>query len=291
MGPRQGYRRADDAAQQRWLQLNVFAYDNHYYGDIENDGILDRLPPNTAAPNYLNISAPPKPHLAWALVVDDATLQWSLEPRGESLIAALMYALLLAIPIITGALAVVIFMWSFYGIKYNKWGVKPNKESSYFPILGALKSGSGKEHTPLSEKVFSSHHKNAELIGWPEVKDKHRCVLIATLEYEIIDRKLKVKIGGLDVMSRVLRARECTAKRRLASRGGVEIELRWLRANDTEASLAGVPVKYCSTPESEWGCVEAQERRMGVSLSKWAYVRRTCVHRVLRNVQRYAERL
>ena len=36
------------------------------------------------------------------------------------------------------------------------------------------------------------------------VKDKHRCVLIATLEYEIIDRKLKVKIGGLDVMSSLM---------------------------------------------------------------------------------------
>ena len=34
-----------------YLQLNVFAYDNYYYGDIDNDGILDRLPPNTAAPN------------------------------------------------------------------------------------------------------------------------------------------------------------------------------------------------------------------------------------------------
>ena len=31
-------------------------------------------------------------------------------------------------------------------------------------------------------------------------KDKRRKVLIATLEYEIIDWKLKVKIGGLGVM-------------------------------------------------------------------------------------------
>ncbi|EIW51684.1 glycoside hydrolase family 13 and glycosyltransferase family 5 domain-containing protein [Trametes versicolor FP-101664 SS1] len=190
-----------------YVQLNVFGYDNYYYGDSDGDGVLDRLPPNTAAPNYLNLSAPPKPHLAWALVVDDATMTWSLEPRGESIIGAITYALLLSIPLITGALAVVIFMWSFYGIKYNQWGVKPNKDhSSYFPILGSLGNKSTtnvKDATPFSEKVFG-HHKHQDIIGWPEDKDKRRTVLIATLEYEIIDWKLKVKIGGLGVMSSLM---------------------------------------------------------------------------------------
>ncbi|KAM5531218.1 hypothetical protein V8D89_015136, partial [Ganoderma adspersum] len=191
-----------------YMQINVFGYDNFYYGDIDDDGVLDRLPPNTAAPNYLNISAPPKPHLAWALVVDDQHMTWSLEPRGESIIGAITYALLLSIPLITGALAVAIFMWSFYGIKYNKWGVKPTKDhSNYFPILGSLGNKSStnvnKEHTPFSEKVFGGH-KHLEAIGWPEDKDKRRCVLISTLEYEIIDWKLKVKIGGLGVMSSLM---------------------------------------------------------------------------------------
>ncbi|KAI0647127.1 glycoside hydrolase family 13 and glycosyltransferase family 5 protein [Trametes meyenii] len=190
-----------------YVQLNVFGYDNYYYGDADGDGVLDRLPPNTAAPNYLNLSAPPKPHLAWALVVDDSTMTWSLEPRGESIIGAITYALLLSIPLITGALAVVIFMWSFYGIKYNKWGVKPNKDhSNYFPILGSLGNKSStnvKDPTPFSEKMFG-HHKHVEVIGWPEDKDKRRTVLIATLEYEIIDWKLKVKIGGLGVMSSLM---------------------------------------------------------------------------------------
>ncbi|CDO74608.1 Glycoside Hydrolase Family 13 / Glycosyltransferase Family 5 protein [Trametes cinnabarina] len=191
-----------------YVQLNVFGYDNFYYGDTDGDGVLDRLPPNTAAPNYLNLSAPPKPHLAWALIVDDSQLTWSLEPRGESIIGAITYALLLSIPLITGALAVVIFMWSFYGIKYNKWGVKPHKDhSNYFPILGSLGNKSTTNvkdpSTPLSEKVFG-HHKHQEIIGWPEDKNKRRCVLIATLEYEIIDWKLKVKIGGLGVMSSLM---------------------------------------------------------------------------------------
>ncbi|KAH9981170.1 modular protein with glycoside hydrolase family 13 and glycosyltransferase family 5 domains [Lactifluus volemus] len=190
-----------------YVQLNVFGYDDYYYGDVDGDGIMDRLPPNTAAPNYLNMSAPPHPHLAWTLIVNDTDFSWSLQPRGESAIGAIMYALLLTIPVITGSLAVVVFMWSFYGIKHNKWGVTPNKEHAhYFPILGSLgnKSKSDlKEPSIMSEKLFSNH-KPTEIIGWPEDKNKRRKVLISTLEYEIIDWKLKVKIGGLGVMSSLM---------------------------------------------------------------------------------------
>jgi len=188
-----------------YVQLNVFGYDDFYYGDVDGDGVLERLPPNTVAPVYCNISAPPHPHVSWTLVVDDSDLTWSLVPRGQSAIGAIMYALLLSIPIITGTLAVVIFMWSFYGIKHNKWGM-PKEHASYFPILGSLgnKSKSDlKEPSVMSEKLFG-HHKNAEIIGWPEDKNKRRKVLIATLEYEIIDWKLKVKIGGLGVMSSLM---------------------------------------------------------------------------------------
>lgn len=190
-----------------YVQLNVWGFDDYYYGDVDADGVLDRLPPNTVAPNYLNMSAPPSPHLAWSLLVDDSTLTWSLQPRGEASVGAIMYALMLSIPLITGTLAVVIFMWSFYGIKYNRFGVKPKNHTNYFPILGAFghKSTSDLKDTGghMAEKVFGHKH-NTEIIGWPEDKNKRRKVLIATLEYEIIDWKLKVKIGGLGVMSSLM---------------------------------------------------------------------------------------
>ena len=190
-----------------YLQLNVFGYDDYFYGDTDGDGILDRLPPNSAAPNYVNMTAPPKPYLAWTLIVDDATLHWTLQPRGSSGVGAIMYGLLLSIPIVTGTLAVLIFMWSFYGIKYNQFGAKPTKESNYFPIIGVLTGRKDKEKGDdhvFSEKVSVGHSKNTEVIGWPEDKNKRRKVLIATLEYEIIDWKLKVKIGGLGVMSSLM---------------------------------------------------------------------------------------
>ncbi|TDL24794.1 glycoside hydrolase family 13/glycosyltransferase family 5 protein [Rickenella mellea] len=193
-----------------YVQLNVFGYDDYFYGDTDGDGVLDRLPPNSAAPNYLNMSAPPHPHLAWNLVVDDSTMTWYLEPRGQSAIGAVMFALLLSIPLITGTLAVLIFMWSFYGIKYNRFGMKPVKAAGrYIPIIGSLANKSTttvNEKKEMSEKSISGHHAKAiEAIGWPEdTKKTRRQVLIATLEYEIIDWKLKVKIGGLGVMSSLM---------------------------------------------------------------------------------------
>ena len=90
-------------------QLTVWGFDDYYYGDVDGDGVLDRLPPNTLAGNYLNISTPPSPHLAWSLFVDGASMIWSLEPRGELIIGAVIYALLATVPLITGTLAVLFF--------------------------------------------------------------------------------------------------------------------------------------------------------------------------------------
>jgi alpha-1,3-glucan synthase len=85
-----------------YVHLNVYGYDN-YYGDVDGDVIFDRLHPNTAAPNYINMSAPPHPHIAWTLTVDHADLMWTFEPRKQSAVGTIMYALLLAVPVITGA--------------------------------------------------------------------------------------------------------------------------------------------------------------------------------------------
>jgi len=140
------------------------------------------------------MSAPPFPYLSWSLIVDDHKNTWYLEPRGHSVVGAIMYALLLIIPIITAVAAVLIFKWSFYGIRHNQWGMKPTTEQSYFPILGGVFGAKkGGEATPMAEKFFGGHKGNGQIIGWPEDTNKRRKVLIATLEYEIIDWKLKVK--------------------------------------------------------------------------------------------------
>jgi len=178
------------------IQLNVYDFDEYFYGDVDGDGVLDRLPPNSVAKNFVNMSAPPKPHLSWTLIVDDATMTWTLEPRGYLSISGTLYGLLLFIPFITALAAAYIFMRSHYGIKFNEFGVISKGYQSL--------SKDDDDSKSIGEIFGFSSHKQTEIIGWPEEKGKRRKVLIATLEYEIIDWKLKVKIGGLGVMSSLM---------------------------------------------------------------------------------------
>lgn len=193
-----------------YVQLNVFGFDDYFFGDTDADGILDRLPPNALSPNFLNISSPPKPHVSWTLYLDERSREWYVIPRGQSYLSIILFALLLAIPPITAFTAAAIFRYSFYAIKINKWGAKPKTGNSYFQ-LGREKKGDGAAAGALAATgaVAISEKKDKKLaktkpIGWPEVPGKRRKVLIATLEYEIMDWKLKVKIGGLGVMSSLM---------------------------------------------------------------------------------------
>ena len=36
----------------------MFDYDGYFYGDVDDDTVLGRLPPNSTAPNYINMTAP-----------------------------------------------------------------------------------------------------------------------------------------------------------------------------------------------------------------------------------------
>lgn len=188
-----------------YIQLNVYGYDDYFYGDTDADGIIDRLPPNALSPNYLNISTPPMPHVSWTLFLDDKSGEWYIIPRGHFAAAVALFALLLSIPPITAFIAAAIFRYSFYAIKINKWGVKPNKGTSYFQLGREKKSDAGADIVGAAAVVSEKKDKHpTKPIGWPEVPGKRRKVLIATLEYEIIDWKLKVKIGGLGVMSSLM---------------------------------------------------------------------------------------
>lgn len=187
-----------------YFQLNVWAFDDYFYGDADGDGIIDRLPPNALQANYLNVSIPPAPHLSWNILVNEFTGQWSVEPIGHENVTTIAFALLAVIPVLTALLAAAIFRYSFYSIKVNKWGMKPSKETSYFPIVGGHKEKKDIDEKGALALAEKSHKGSDKMIGWPEDPSKRRKVLIATLEYEIIDWKLKVKIGGLGVMSTLM---------------------------------------------------------------------------------------
>ena len=73
--------------------------------------------------NFINMTAPPKPHLRWTLIVHDVTMSWSLQLRGYLSISAILRSLLPLIPFTTALIAAYIFMRLHYGIKYNQFGV------------------------------------------------------------------------------------------------------------------------------------------------------------------------
>lgn len=43
------------------ILLNVYGYDNHFYGNTDSSCVFDWLPPNSLAINFVNTSTPPKP--------------------------------------------------------------------------------------------------------------------------------------------------------------------------------------------------------------------------------------
>ncbi|KAI9604229.1 hypothetical protein H4Q26_003843 [Puccinia striiformis f. sp. tritici PST-130] len=131
-----------------FFQVTPFdVHDEYYWGDVDGDGALDLLPPNTQAPNYLNLSKPLSPYLGWRI------------------------------------------MRAFYSIKINKYGFKEKRSE-----MGMIGAGIG---AAMGLKARGGAR-------WPDDMTARRKVLIATLEYEITDWKLKVKIGGLGVMSSLM---------------------------------------------------------------------------------------
>ncbi|KIK62207.1 hypothetical protein GYMLUDRAFT_553141 [Collybiopsis luxurians FD-317 M1] len=160
-----------------YVQLNVWGFDipDYYYGDTDNDGVLlDRLPPNTEVPNYVNMSAPLSPYLSWSILMNDSTLMWTLQPREKASISMVVYGLLVSIPLITATLAVSVITLTFFDIEYNKYGVV---ESNYLPVFLSQKKPSLSTdldtELALVDQKFAAHKETTEgAIGQPENKHK-----------------------------------------------------------------------------------------------------------------------
>lgn len=167
------------------------------FGDIDADGVLDRLPPSSLVESNINITtAPAKPHLAYRMVVQDSTLKYGLVPVGNMWQQLVLYLLLWILPVVLGLAAVQAFKRSFYKIKFNEVGVA--KASGFTLLVSKAKdtiaSFSGKDEKDGGALVAAA--------GVGEGKRKR--VLIATMEYNIDDWGVKIKIGGLGVMAQLM---------------------------------------------------------------------------------------
>ncbi|KAK4145101.1 glycosyltransferase [Dichotomopilus funicola] len=203
------------------FQLNIWGInpDNQpdvgaIYGDIDNDGIVDRLPPSSLTENVINITKPPPmPALAYQLVYNDATWQFEYIPSGHVGIQIVLFILLAVLPVLTAVLAGWVYMRSFYQVKVNKSGftakgwVPLGLSKLDLKAFGSGKSKGGVEMNAMSPSPPSSTiiPVNGAAVGaGAALGAKKRTVLIATMEYNMDDFGIKIKIGGLGVMAQLM---------------------------------------------------------------------------------------
>ncbi|PYH63384.1 alpha-1,3-glucan synthase [Aspergillus vadensis CBS 113365] len=179
------------------------------YGDIDGDNVLDQVPPVTLLSNVFNVTIPPpSPYLAFKLSVNDGDLRVYATPTGSRWVQLALFILLAVIPVATAVGAVFIYLKAFYQVKFNQIGVT-EKTSTLAPILGALmkitRSSNEKEASPEDNQrsVSPSGLPTGGAIG-AIVSTPRRTVLIATMEYDIEDWAIKIKIGGLGVMAQLM---------------------------------------------------------------------------------------
>lgn len=199
------------------FQLNVWGINpdgqpdvGFIYGDIDNDGIVDRLPPSSLARNVINITAPPPmPHLSYKLRYNDALWRFEYIPSGHIALQILLFILLAILPVLFAVLAGWIYVRSFYQVKINKSGFSAK---GWMPLgLGNiskldLKSFGGKGGVEMNAITPPPSINAPGVVGavGGAANGPRRTVLIATMEYNMDDFGIKIKIGGLGVMAQLM---------------------------------------------------------------------------------------
>jgi alpha-1,3-glucan synthase len=175
-------------------------------GDTNGDKVLDWVPPDSLARNLVDISdPPPKGSIGYRLIVNDGTYRYDFSPVGSTSIQLAVSVLLCIVPIITAILGIWIFIRVFYQVKLNRKGV--DEKSGMFGFLKPSKPDEKLRNTITN--IFNESREALGVMSVPPAAgaattSSRRTILIATLEYEIEDWDIKIKIGGLGVMSSLM---------------------------------------------------------------------------------------
>ena len=171
------------------------------YGDVDGDNVLDHLPPNTLAQNTVNVTDPPRmPHVGYRMVVNDGSYRYTLQPTGSAWRQVAVFVLLCTVPLLTGIAAVMIFMRSFYQVKFNEIGLAEKVQQLPKPVTALI--GKLKRPAPAPKPALAPV--DFDVLGTAALNSNSRTVLIGTMEYDIEDWKIKIKIGGLGVMASLM---------------------------------------------------------------------------------------
>ncbi|KAF2220931.1 hypothetical protein BDZ85DRAFT_297645 [Elsinoe ampelina] len=187
------------------------------YGDVDNDTVLDRISPVSLQPNVVNVTdLPPSPFLAWRIVVTDGDLRYFLEAVGSRWRQLAMFVLLAVVPLVLGLVGVWAYQRMFYQVKFNLTGLVNEKETlpaairKHFSMVSVKEKPTTEETTsgpsPVDDDSMVSprHSVEATMAAGSALASKRRTVLIATMEYDISDWNIKIKIGGLGVMAQLM---------------------------------------------------------------------------------------
>ncbi|KAJ9353608.1 CAZyme family GH13 [Paecilomyces variotii] len=173
------------------------------YGDVDNSSVVQRLPPSYLSSNVINMTQlPPFPHLGWTISLDDSNLRYELIPVGSGWAQLVLYVLLWVIPVLMGLAGVFIFIRTFYRVKLNRDGNVAAEDKLPLLFWRKVRGKLGRDDSmdgALSEKALPPTE-----IAIAAAPERRRTVLIATMEYNIEDWKVKVKIGGLGVMAQLM---------------------------------------------------------------------------------------
>ncbi|RAL13908.1 alpha-1,3-glucan synthase [Aspergillus homomorphus CBS 101889] len=174
------------------------------FGDLDGDNVLDQVPPVTLLSNVFNVTIPPpSPYLAFKLSVDDSELRVYATPTGSRWVQLALFILLAVVPVATAFGAVYVYLKSFYQVKFNQIGVT-EKRSSLAPLLGVLQKVT-RPSTPAGDRAsMTPTLAEAGGVVGAMLNTPRRTVLIATMEYDIEDWGIKIKIGGLGVMAQLM---------------------------------------------------------------------------------------
>ncbi|KAF2011183.1 glycosyltransferase family 5 protein [Aaosphaeria arxii CBS 175.79] len=176
------------------------------YGDVDRDGVLDFLPPTSLGKNVINITDPGMPHVGVRIIANDGDLRYSFEPVGSAWTQLIIAILLAIVPFGTGSLAVWLFVKSFYHVKFNELGFQNSRRKllSGFQGLSPITFTSTAGASFYGRKPMTGHNQRGEDVVIDNELHRRRNILIATMEYEIEDWRIKVKIGGLGVMAALM---------------------------------------------------------------------------------------
>ncbi|PSS03495.1 alpha amylase [Coniella lustricola] len=197
------------------VQANIWGMDSNgqadetfLYGDVDGDGVLDRLAPSSLSENVFNMTdSPTWPHLSYKIVINDATWEIKAVPTGSAILQIWMFFFLGVIPILTAGLAGWIYMRGFYKVKVNKKGFKAAKSKVFMSIDGLLKPSDRSEKKgdhSIALRAMSRSPVSTPVPILNAPKGEKRTVLIATMEYNIDDWGISIKIGGLGVMAKLM---------------------------------------------------------------------------------------